>query len=84
MPRLRVRGVMIPDVMTDRAEAADAPIRVSRDAQPRPTLPAIVWIVDDEVAAPGFVAAVRARFPGETIELVTLKGPLARLMRPDA
>jgi hypothetical protein len=54
------------------------------DAQPRPTLPAIVWIVDDEVAAPGFVAAVRARFPGETIELVTLKGPLARLMRPDA
>ncbi|MGD9535649.1 MAG: hypothetical protein AB7P52_03475 [Alphaproteobacteria bacterium] len=52
-------------------------------AQPRPTLPAIVWIIDDEVAAPGFLAALQARFPDAAIELVTLRGPLARLMRPD-
>jgi hypothetical protein len=47
-------------------------------------LPNVIWIVDDESAAPAFHAALAERFPGVTIELIRLKSALRREMRPDS
>lgn len=64
--------------------AGDGEPAIPAGAQPRAELPGIVWVVDHESAVPAFHAALTERFPGATIEVIRLRGPLRREMRPDS
>jgi hypothetical protein len=60
------------------------PPAVPPNAVPRPTLPRLVWVIDEVPAARAFEAVLKERFADALIALVELRKELRRSMRPDA